>query len=186
MVAYALRNAAALWAAGRHKDALPLLLRAAESSEGGTAHSNQRAAELARAAYQLSVFVQGGEDPKSIPISIHFDVESIDVQSIQIDSKEVEVIEEAEAPKKPAAPPAKPKPLVLDQTLNTGHKMPGAPANWPFPKKQPPPAPAAVPKSETLKEAPSTEPDVEDDPHGAPTRRMEDIETRRDHDNKKR
>jgi hypothetical protein len=83
--------------------------------------------------------------------------------------------------------PEPPKKQVdLSQTLPQGQKLENVPLVWQYAKaKAPRERPAAVPASEVLKEAPQTEPEPlseqhRDNPHGAPTRRMEDILTKRD------
>jgi hypothetical protein len=180
LVAYALRNAAALWAAGRHKDSLSLLVQAADDAQGDSPTSRMRALEIVRGIGLLSAHLDRGEDPKSIPISLEFDIESIDVQSIHVASKDVEVIE-TDANKPPVAAPAA-KPLQLDHTLASGQKLEGAPKDWPYAKKPAPPAPRIEEKQAPAEPAPE---EFEDNPHGAPTRRMDDIVTLRDPNPKK-
>ena len=189
-VATSLRNAAALWAKGRHRDALPHLMRAAAAaqSKSEAPKSDLRVVELAMAATELAAFVHGGDDPRSIPISLDFDADAVDVESLNPSALEsvssdpavnraAEVVLKGRVHAEPQAPRAD-----LGTTLPQGYKLPGVPADWPFGKKKK----AAVPTAQSLKEAPSTTPEpdpvdpMEDDPHGAPTRRMEDIDTRRD------
>lgn len=194
-VATSLRNAAALWAKGRHKDALQHLMRAAasaqSSSKSGAPKSDLRVVQLAMAATELAAFVHGGDDPRSIPISIDFDAGAVDVESLNASALEsVDSTDDAAEVAKIVKGRVHPEPEVaradLGTTLPQGYKLPGVPADWPFGKKKQASAPQPPKKAaaKTPEEAPSPEPPavdpMEDDPHGAPTRRMEDIDTKRD------
>lgn len=202
-VALALRNAAAFWAAGRHRDALPLLMRAAATAQTKTEapKSDMRVVELAMAATEIAAFVHSGEDPRSIPVSLDFSVGSVDIESIDIESAAIQIIappgppparpvhtmredeRPASSPDTHAAPPVKlappTAPVDLTQTLPQGAKLENVPKLWQYAKaKAPVPTPKPMP---AVKEAkPAEEPAPPSDPHGAPTRRMEDVETKRD------
>jgi hypothetical protein len=192
-----LRNAAALWEAKRHSQAIPLLVRAANAakSRSGAPASDARVVELALAATELAEFVNRGEDPQSIPISIDFNTQSVDINSIDLQSiassvlditvepprraSHVNTLREEERPTPPPAPapPTPPKPpskVDLTQTLPQGARSPqppAAPLNIRVVK------PAQTPSTNSLREAPFTEPN--DRASATPTKRMEDIPTKR-------
>lgn len=194
-VAESLRVAAALWKNGRHHEALPHLMRAAAGAQqrSSAPKSDTRIVELAMAATELAAFVHSGEDPRSIPISLDFG--SLDLESLP--SAAIELIEPPRPPPAKLAhtlreeprpspdtkivePPAAPAPIAVDlsQTLPQGQKLENVPLIWQYAKKKP--SSPAVPATKVLQEAPTTEPEPPSDPHGAPTRRMEDIDTKRD------
>ncbi len=197
-VAAYLRNAAVLWSAHRHRESLALLVRAANSARSRSDVGDSRVVELALAATELAAFVDAGDDPRSIPISIEFNAESVDINSIDLRSIQSSVLDitvepprrpshanvstlrEAERPTPPPAPapPTPPKPpsrIDLTQTMPQGARPP-QPAAPPLNLRVV--APAGTPPASTLKEAPITEPTNERS-SALPTKRMEDVPTRR-------
>lgn len=118
-------TAAALWKLGKFDEAVGWVQKAAQEAAGSESQpsSNVRVVRLTIAAAELAHYVrewqQGEEaDPKSVAISLDFDTDAIDVQSlpsgvIEIDSTG-KVIEE---PQVPAQPPPIPKTNVQPPKL---------------------------------------------------------------------
>jgi hypothetical protein len=192
-VATLLRNAAALWSKDRHREALPLLVRAANAAKtrSEAPASDLRVVTLALAATELAAYVDAGEDPRSIPISLEFNTDSIDINSIDVTSAESSVLHISVDPprpmstlreeQRPAAPrpnaPAAPRPpprIDLTQTMSQDPRPP-QPAAPPLNIRVI--QPAGVPTPNTLREAPTTEPSER--ASAVPTKRMEDVPTRR-------
>jgi len=190
-VAALLRNAAVLWAAHRHGEAITLLVRAAARSPA----TDARGVELAAGATELAAYVDSGDDPRSIPISIEFNAHSVDINSIDVTSVESSVLDitvepprrpshvstmrEAARPTPPPAPapptpPRAPSRIDLTETLPQGARAP-QPASPPLNIRVI--APAGTPSPNTLRDAPLTEPNER--ASALPTKRMEDIPTKR-------
>lgn len=199
-VAAPLRNAAVLWAAHRHREAIPQLVRAAAAAKTKSAapQTDPRVVELALAATELAAFVENGEDPRSIPISLDFDTHSVSLSSLEESVLEIDVVSrQSSAPKqtlpeenRPTPPPAPapktplkaPSKIDLTETLPQGARAP-QPAQPPLNIRVV--RPAQTPPAQSLKEAPFTEPNERTS--ALPTKRMEDVPTRRaDEEEKKK
>lgn len=151
-----LLTAAAMWQTERHNEAILHLARAAALASTTTP---ERAKQLSEAAIVLTSFIDAGDDPRSIPISLHFDAESIASTMIELVKK---------------APPG-PPPRIRKGTLPEEYRP--APdtvrvdvANLRIP------APA-VDFTSTVQQG--TKP-TDTNEQAAVTRRWEDIETKRD------
>ena len=193
-VAATLRTAAALWNAGRHREAIPHLIKAAPLAASAGA-PRDRVMFLAKAATEIATFVEGGDDPRSIPISLDFDVASVNLESVAIEilappkkppprQRKGTMPEEFRPqpdtvrvdPEAQRIPP--PKTLDLTETVPQGTKPSGPPKPYVWPTRPQRKAPSAPKIPRVLA------PDV----NSAQTKRMEDIPTERSpsQDEKKR
>ena len=148
--------AAAMWSSDRHTDAILHLARAAALA---STVGPERAKVLSDAALSLTSFIDAGDDPRSIPISLHFDAESLHSTMMEI------------ARKQPPRPPPRVRKGTLPEEYRAAPdtvRVDVAELRIPAPR---------VDFSSTVQQG--TKPtDAEE--HAAETRRYDAVETKRD------
>lgn len=158
-VAKMLHAAAGMWAAQKHNESILHLARAAALA---ATKNPARAKHLSDAALALTSVIDRGDDPRSIPLSIDFDAES--VQSAMI-----EIIEPAG---KPQFPPPRTRKGTMPEEFREGPdtvKVDVAELRIPPPRTMD--LTSTVPQGYAPKKP---------DEHSAETKRWEEIVTKRD------
>lgn len=152
-----------MWAAEKHNESILHLARAAALA---STSNPARAKLLSDAAISLTSFIDAGDDPRSIPISLDFDAESVHSAMIEI-----------VAPQKPSAPP----PRVRKGTLPEDFRPAPDTVRVDIAPIRP-----LLPRVDLTATVPQGQKPIDPEELVAPTRRVEVSDTKRDPDFRKK